>query len=407
MKNGCSRSLMIGFAFAQMVLSGLSFGAGTTYWVTGAGDTSDALDGVLTLREAVAAADDGDVVRSGAGMAGAVIRLVNGEISVEKSIVIEGFALGRPELLPAKANPGRLFSVEPGTVVTMRHLVFQDGVADQGGAIHSEGDLTMEFCRFENNEASVMGGAIFHRTRSLEMEGCVFERNEAPRAGAVAVTGMAFCNVDGCVFRENVSDDTVNTSFSGGAIFSQESQLGIQKSRFEENVAEGNGVALAVEGGEVIVLSCVFAGNASPPKQAKPGASISLFNADGFFSGSAIYGGTGRGLVAQNGEPLVMKNCTIAGNAGGGVSTFNNDLILENGLIWGNAGSTLRVTGTGALTATYSLVEGQDLTGQGAGNFDGTNPWVDPGFSQEIDPGRAPFVDGDLTPLFESVVVER
>jgi hypothetical protein len=65
------------------------------------------------------------------------------------------------------------------------------------------------------------------------------------------------------------------------------------------------------------------------------------------------------------------------------------------------------VTGTGELTATYSLVEGQDLTGQGAGNFDGTNPWVDPGFSQEIDPGRAPFVDGDLTPLFESVVVER
>jgi hypothetical protein len=58
------------------------------------------------------------------------------------------------------------------------------------------------------------------------------------------------------------------------------------------------------------------------------------------------------------------------------------------------------------LTATYSLVEGQDLTGQGSGSFDGTNPWVDPGFGPEIDPARAPFVDGDLTPRFESAVVD-
>ena len=41
-----------------------------------------------------------------------------------------------------------------------------------------------------------------------------------------------------------------------------------------------------------------------------------------------IFGGTGFGVIARNGSPLVIRNCTIAGNAEGGIRTINNDLVL-------------------------------------------------------------------------------
>lgn len=403
------RRFLGGLAIGKFISAGVVLASPTTHTVTGSGDTIDPLDGVLTLREAIANADDGDVINFSPAVSSQTIRLINGEITLNRSITVEGNLLAKPRILPAKANPGRLFSVAEGQLVMMRHLVLQGGAADLGGAIYSEGDLFLEWCRFEQSSASQRGGAIYHRVRSLEMEGCTFEGNQAELGGAVAVVEGAFCSVERCRFEGNVSTAPFNTVASGGALFSKDSQVSISRSAFAGNVADGNGMALAVDGGQVTALSCSFAGSVAPPGQPKPGAAISLAHTDGFFYGTAIFGGTGAAMLAQGGEPLVLRNCTLAGNARGGLSAFDVDVILENVLIWENGPSSamnLRVAGTGALTVDHTLVEHRNLTVEGQGNLDGTDVSNSPGFGPEVDSQLAPFTMVDLTPDYESPVVD-
>ncbi|HUE75030.1 MAG TPA: choice-of-anchor Q domain-containing protein [Pirellulaceae bacterium] len=156
--------------------------------------------------------------------------------------------------LDQNADKGGALRLEGGTVATLTNCFFVGNRAPTGGApfhrvgtggaIHSEGNLTIDNCRFENNTATGFGGALnlngigvlatirnttfaensagfggaIRMTRSVVVENSTFVGNVA-RNSAGAGQGGAIENTGGTLTLTN-STVSGNDSVSGGGLFS-------------------------------------------------------------------------------------------------------------------------------------------------------------------------------------------
>ncbi|MCC7553324.1 MAG: hypothetical protein KO202_02360 [Methanobacteriaceae archaeon] len=85
-------------------------------------------------------------------------------------------------------NANAIFSnIGRDSIVTFKNISFINGKNTQGGAIVSEGALTIENCIFENNYAtSNFGGAIWQRYGDYTIKDSIFKNNSAnTRGGAI------------------------------------------------------------------------------------------------------------------------------------------------------------------------------------------------------------------------------
>ncbi|MEJ5310564.1 MAG: S8 family serine peptidase [Anaerolineae bacterium] len=206
--------------------------------------------------------------------------------------------------------------------------------AVDGGALYLSGStLNAENCLFIGNEAATHGGAIAAYTSTLNLHanyGAVVgltagehETRDAALTTAPLAPAATTCNprVELCsVFYNNVADSDTNDTGLGGGIYSNDSVLTVNHTKFYSNTAYYGGAILQTG-----------------------------TNAVGEVSNSLVYSNTvrqalGAGIRRSNGA-FTVTHTTLANNIGG--SGFSGVASAAyNTIAWGNTASGFAVTPT-------------------------------------------------------------
>ncbi len=216
--------------------------------VTTLDDTFELTDDLVSLREALYFAGDGDVVTFGA-LEG-VVALAS-SLETAREVTIDGLGLIGLD----GENASESLVVNSGTLKLVG-LTFANGrTADEGGAIRNEGTLTIEDCVFDGCGGR-LGGAIYNESEAtLSCAGVLFTGNAAEFAGG-ALYNAGAATLFNATFRGNVSEG------AGGAIYgSGETQ--VVNSLFSGNKAGAQGGAIYLSEGTFVGVNVTIARNAA------------------------------------------------------------------------------------------------------------------------------------------------
>lgn len=262
--NGDSGSILGGWTLVLTVP--------TVYTVTKVADTNDGTcNSDCSLREAIAAAGDGDLIRFASPLfdSSQTITLGGSALAISKSVTIEG--PGAERLSISGNDASSVFSIPSGPAVTLQGMTIRDGNADVGGGILSAAQLTLQGVAVTGNKATGSG-----------------------RGGGVYQTGNG--NFVGCTFSDNVG-------LGGGAIFfAQPAQsLRVANSTISGNRAHfGGGIDVFSNNASAVQLDLIdstLADNAVPPGGL----------------GGGVYAGTSGG--AGESALITLRNSIVANNA--------------------------------------------------------------------------------------------
>lgn len=118
------------------------------------------------------------------------------------------------------------------------------GFNNSGGAFFStDGRQVLAQCRFVDNRADAVGGALFAYLdgTSIYLMNCVFENNVAKAGGAgCALSQGRICAIQ-CFFVGNQADASLGTNANGGALYLSGTTSEIEQSTFVNNSAEDGG----------------------------------------------------------------------------------------------------------------------------------------------------------------------
>ncbi|MBO7725758.1 MAG: hypothetical protein J6S40_04765, partial [Thermoguttaceae bacterium] len=120
-------------------------------------------DNILSLREAIDIAAEGDTILFDASLSGQMIVLAGGELTVDKGISIDATDIGG---ITIDANgQSRVFCVSGGdetSPVELIGLTITGGNNSYGGGIYNDGTLTITNSTISGNTASYDGGGIYN-----------------------------------------------------------------------------------------------------------------------------------------------------------------------------------------------------------------------------------------------------
>lgn len=353
-----------------------------TFMVTSAIDShADVMDGVISLREAVIAANtnaafgdapagetSGDMIRFDQSVYNSTMTLTLGQIEISDDVFIQG---GASNVTISGNDNTRLFSVIGSERVGFSKLTFANGSADFGGAmiINGNGSTILSETTFTNNSSSYAGGAIFYANGDMFVSGSTFsgnrsvlggaiyqrsgnvyvahslmESNEAiyrGSGGAIAVVGGFFNSVDLTVTGNSAGNSDVMEGSQGGGIYvTGNAMVSIQGGEFSDNVAgrQGGGIWVGEEGQIFAQANAVVTGNS-----ATNGGGIYNSSAELYINGATIRSNSasleGGGIFSENGQ-TVIANSTVdrnsVGFAGGGIHVSQQHLQLTNSAITNN-----------------------------------------------------------------------
>ena len=251
----------------------------------------------------------------------------NTNMTINKDITIQGKT--KDKVILDAQGLSRIFAISSNRNVTFINITFLNGNANMGGAVNngaSPGTI-MNFinCNFINNTASATGGAIWTNGNLTIIDSKFINNTASTTGGGIYVTTNSITNVIiyGSTFRNNgvndfgggiylttttgntVNIDIVNNTFinntarTGGGIYATNvgasiTNINISDSKFIDNM--GNGL-MVLSGGQASittanVINSTFTNN----------------NASGVNVGS-----NGGGITNIN-----IFNCAISGNSGSG-----------------------------------------------------------------------------------------
>jgi hypothetical protein len=232
-----------------VALGGGTDAAAATYRVDSATDVPVA--GQITLREAIAAAGDGDTIEFAAslfsGSSPTTIRLSSAlVISINLTLAGPGDAPGTtaPWLQLEGSGSDRILQIRSPAGVVISGIAFRRGVAAGGGALLVESGATAVIvgCDFTDNQATGpnAGGAILNRG-TLTLDGCLLARNSAKDGGGLASLGPT--QVVRSLIEANFASDY------GGGVYGAGGDLVIESSTISGNTGgTGGGIAFTSSG---------------------------------------------------------------------------------------------------------------------------------------------------------------
>ncbi|MEM6624825.1 MAG: hypothetical protein AAF674_21615, partial [Pseudomonadota bacterium] len=372
-------------------------------------DGNDATDGDgLSLREALGLAAAGDTIVFADGVDevfenGALIRLTEGELDIDVSLVIEGGGKvtitgdagnddtttdGLTDLsLSSNAqldDNSRIFNITSATTLTGLTLTGGSSV-DDGGAVYASDALTITDSVFSGNQSGESGGAVY-ADGTLTVRDSVLSGNEAgSNGGAIAA--------DNALFIENSVVDSNVAVFLGGGVSSNSRSVTVLNSTIDDNTAGAGGGLKSSSSGTVRILYSSISGNRA---ETTAGGGITNNTGQILLIGSVLNGnlaqGSGGGIRtagdvtainstisgntvvgsgsyagAIRGDALTLIQSTVTGNRVNGQAaalfSVTNDISLTNSIILGNRGSSEIATddGTGAFTSTGVNIVGSSL----------------------------------------------
>ena len=320
--------------------------------VTTSEDVFDQYDGRVSLREAIhyAGIDFPDAtITFDAALDGATITLSGTPLWIDKGLAVDASAL--TALTIDADQQSRAFTVvaHHGNPVELNHLVITGGLADNGGAIYTTGDLTVADSMLSENSTTGDGGAVYNDTGTLTVTNSTFSNNlatESGHKGGAIYTDAGTLTVAGSTFARNAA-------YSGGAIFGNSGVMEVSTSILSGNAARGGSAGAIYSSGTLTVTNSVVVGN------------------------SAEYGG---GI--NNYGTLTITNSTILGSLGSSDGTLSpSTLRLTNSIVWWNGGEALSCSG--AVSASHNLI---GIDPKFARNpSDGGDGWGDDPATPEID----------------------
>jgi CSLREA domain-containing protein len=248
--------------------------AATTLIVNTLDDTNDGVCSTTpagcSLREAVANAVGGDTIQF--SVTG--VMTVNSQISLDKNLTITGPGASSLTLVDNGTGTYRLFYINNAAItvnisnLTIDGFGFASPVLDEdGGAIYKGGLATLNATGviFKNNTA-YKGGAFYSNTGvgSSTFTNCTFDGNAT--AGATGGGGAIFTDgaltVTNSYFKNNHT--LVGSTQTGGAIRFNVSGS-VTGSTFESNSSEGNGGAINIQSATPVItvdiINSTFYGN--------------------------------------------------------------------------------------------------------------------------------------------------
>lgn len=295
-----------------------------------ADDASGVADGVLTLREAITAANtnaafgdavagdvNGDQIRFDASIASQTITLTNGEFTINDDLAI----LGDVNDVTIDANfLSRIFNVNSTEQVVIRDVNLTNGMtANEGGAIQIAGTgSTNVIGVFVDNSVSTGTGG-----------------------GAIAATDNTVLIRNSTVFANQAS----GVSGSGGGLLVNDGSVRVIDSSFVANLANRAGGAIEIIDGSLTVNNSALGG---------PGVT------DGNIAGPAGTANPGNGGAIH----VTGTSGTMVSLNGGSVQ--NNFAAAEGGGLWNQAGSSMNVNGT---TISGNIADGDPADQGGGGVF--------------------------------------
>jgi CSLREA domain-containing protein len=169
-----------------------------------------------SLREAISVAAPGDEITfSSLFNSVQTIRLQNGEIVIEKNLTITGPA---NLVVVSGNNQSRILRVRSGFTVNINNMIFANGngvgaTTDTGGAILTQGSVTLTRCQLVGNRSS-RGGAIFNAAGGnlTLVESSVDLNTSTNRGGGIS------SNTTLTVLRSTIIGNTAQGGITGGGI---------------------------------------------------------------------------------------------------------------------------------------------------------------------------------------------
>ncbi|MEM7393034.1 MAG: CSLREA domain-containing protein, partial [Verrucomicrobiota bacterium] len=207
---------LFGIGVALLLIHPADSGLALTYTVTTTNDVLNPADGVLSLREAVIAANSNagpDVIQLPAGIYTLSIagssddRSFSGDLDITNSVTVAG--AGPSNSIIDGAQLDRIFHVHRGTTNRLSGLTLRNGLAGQafnyllaGGGLLNEGVTVCSNLHFLGNRTRSLlshltmnpiaggnGGAIYN-ARSLVLAGSLVESNVCAVGGTPFVSGV-------------------------------------------------------------------------------------------------------------------------------------------------------------------------------------------------------------------------
>ncbi len=208
---------------------------------------TSAADGTAgSLRNVLAGASDGDVIRFAPTLRHATLMLTEGELDIDNSVRIEGTG----QTLDAAGQSRIMRLDEAGTAISLSGLTFANGSAPgdpaagatAGGAILAQG-VTLAVCGSTFTANSAVSAGAADPESSVAQYGL---------GGAIAAIG-ATLSVHDSVFTANTAvgadNDTEQQASGGlgGAIYGEESEIVLLRSHFTGNSAVGGSGTTPIE----------------------------------------------------------------------------------------------------------------------------------------------------------------
>ena len=307
--------------------------------------TNTADSGPGSLRDALAAAVDGDIIDA-TGISGTIL-LTSGELQITHAITINGPGAGS---LSIDGNATfRVFdNLTSGVSIFGFSITNGSAPGNNGGGVFNEGGdsatLRLSNCNVGGNSAD-FGGGIFNSNGTLTVDNCTISGNEAGFSGG----GIANSALDGTanliITNSTISDNSATANDGGGII----------------NGAAGSALALA----SVIVGNSTFSGNSATG------------------NGGAIANAADVGTSAR----LTITNSTISDNS----ATGNGGGIYDAGTAEFEIGSTVLNAGSSG----ENIFNGGQATslGYNLSSDDGAGILIGTGDQINTDPMLGPLQD--------------
>ena len=302
-----------------------------TFVVNTTADVVDAEDGLISLREAVSAANsnaafsdagagdvDGDRIVFESDLVFARYTLTEGELTVTDDLVVRGNGIGNGGTSIHGASRSRIFNVDTTERVQFRNLHLVGGVTEGSGGLlnlNESSDVVIRGAQLSSGVASDgFGGAINAVDSRLFVRDTQINNSSAQDGGAIYAVDSDVRIVASFFFNNHAAD-------SGGAIHATGGKLGVYNSSFGTsafaNVASDYGGAVYVAGTSdaeaILVSSSSFTNN-----EAELGGAI--------FAGENTSAFIVSGSFFENGSETTAPNASTS--FGGAIFSEGNGLYI-------------------------------------------------------------------------------
>ena len=345
--------------------------------------TTTADSGAGSLRDAIAAASDGETIQFAGALNGQTIMLTSAELLIDKSITISG--PGPSQLTVQRSIAGstpefRIFHLTPGHVVSIAGLIISNGVALQGttpanrggGIFNDHSVLTVTDCSLNGNSSRSGGGVFsngeFSGSATLTINNSTLGGNSADFGAGVfnsaaASSGSATLVIAHSTLRDNLAAN------SGGGIFNEGDNGGngiltLTNSTLSGNTAAISGGALHNDGFAGTAVAMISHSTLGGNTAGSSSTAGTITNQDGTveIGDTILKAAAGANLGVVGGSTITSHGFNLCSDNGGGFLTGAGDQLNTDPLL-----GTLQ--SNGGPTLTHALLFGSPAVDAGNPSF--------------------------------------